>query len=63
MQENNKIVIDRNILNSAVLFPQSTPAKALNKAMIYWEIIVSQSTFDEFLEVISRNKFDKYFQD
>lgn len=60
MQE-NKIVIDTNILVSAVLFPNSLPAKALDKAMNYWEIVVSKNTLNEFLEVISRNKFDKYF--
>lgn len=63
MQENNKIVIDTNVLVSAVLFPKSAPAKALDKALIYWEIIVSKSTLEEFLEVISRKKFDKYFVD
>lgn len=63
MQENNEIVIDTNLLISAVLFPNSLPAKALDKALIYWEIIVSKSTLEEFLEVISRKKFDKYFVD
>lgn len=61
MQKNNKIVIDTNILVSAILFPQSAPARAIDKALIYWEVIVSQSTLKEFLEVISRRKFDKYF--
>lgn len=60
MQE-NKIVIDTNVLVSAVLFPNSLPAKALDKAMNYWEIVVSKNTLNEFLAVISRNKFDKYF--
>lgn len=63
MQENNKIVIDTNLLISAVLFPNSLPAKAVDEAMNYWEIIVSESTLNEFLEVISRKKFDKYFVD
>lgn len=63
MQENKKIVIDTHVLVSAILFPKSAPAKAVNKALIYWEIIVSESTLEEFLEVISRRKFDKYFSD
>ena len=29
--------------------------------MTYWEIYISQTAINEFLEVISRNKFDKYF--
>ena len=61
MKENNKIVIDTNLLISAVLFPNSLPAKAVDEAMYYWQIVVSESTLNEFLEVISRKKFDKYF--
>jgi len=63
MFENNnkKIVIDTNILVSSVLFPESITAKVLHKAMTYWEIYISQTAINEFLEVISRNKFDKYF--
>ncbi|STZ70286.1 Uncharacterised protein [Moraxella caprae] len=48
MKENNKIVIDTNLLISAVLFPNSLPAKAVDEAMYYWQIVVSESTLNEF---------------
>lgn len=61
MTENNKIVIDTNILVSAILFPSSLLAKAVDKAFIYYEPYASEATVNEFLEVIQRTKFDKYF--
>lgn len=61
IENNKKIVIDTNVLISAILFPNSLIAQSVYKAMAYWEIYASQSTVNEFLEVISRSKFDKYF--
>lgn len=61
IENNKKIVIDTNVLISAILFPNSLIAQSAYKAMAYWDIYASQSTVNEFLEVISRSKFDKYF--
>lgn len=55
------VVIDTNVLVSALLFPNSITAKAIGKALTYFDIYLSQETLDEFLEVISRPKFAKYF--
>lgn len=55
------IVIDTNVLVSALLFPNSEIAKAVNKALIEFNIFLSKETFDEFVEVIQRKKFAKYF--
>lgn len=61
MNEHQFIVIDTNILISAILFPNSLIAKAVDKAFLYYEPCVCHETLGEFLEVINRPKFDKYF--
>lgn len=58
---NNRVVIDTNVLISAILFPRSQIAKAVEKAMVYYELYASDETISEFLEVIQRDKFNKYF--
>lgn len=55
------IVIDTNVLVSALLFPASITAKAVTKALIEFNLFLSQQTLDEFVEVIQRRKFAKYF--
>lgn len=55
------IVIDTNVLVSALLFPTSMTAQAVSKALIEFNLFLSQQTFDEFVEVIQRPKFAKYF--
>lgn len=54
------IVVDTNILISAILSPKSVTAFAVRKALIDYELHLSQSTFDEFCVVIQRDKFKKY---
>ncbi|WP_207761365.1 putative toxin-antitoxin system toxin component, PIN family [Conservatibacter flavescens] len=56
----NRIVIDTNVLVSALLSPASTPNLALQKALNEYLICVSDNTFNEFVEVIRRPKFAKY---
>lgn len=60
-QAKYRVVIDMNILISAILFPNSMLAKAVDKAFKYYDIYASNATVNEFLEVIQRPKFDKYF--
>ncbi|MCE7040711.1 putative toxin-antitoxin system toxin component, PIN family [Dyadobacter sp. CY312] len=57
----NRFVFDTNTLISAALSPNSTNALAIKRAMILGEIVYSNSTWDEFLNVLFRAKFDKYF--
>lgn len=61
---NNKqnLVIDTNILVSAVLSPNSTTAKAVSKALLEYDVYVSDSTLAEFVAVLMRPKFDKFFR-
>ncbi|QIW16067.1 putative toxin-antitoxin system toxin component, PIN family [Pasteurellaceae bacterium RH1A] len=61
---NNKlkqpIVVDTNVLISAILSPKSLSALALKKALIDYDLYLSKETFSEFLEVIQRDKFKKF---
>ncbi len=54
-------VLDTNSLISAALIPSSTNRKALDNAIDLGVIAVSNKTIDELIEVLFREKFDKYF--
>ena len=54
-------VFDTNTLISASLLAGSINKKAIIKAVFLGEIAFSSETLNEFIEVIFRKKFDKYF--
>ncbi|MEO6673768.1 MAG: putative toxin-antitoxin system toxin component, PIN family [Ginsengibacter sp.] len=54
-------MFDTNILISAALLPNTTSRKALDKTIDLGVIAASNKTIDEFIEVLFRQKFDKYF--
>ena len=56
----NNHVFDTNTLVSAVIFPNSVPDKALQKAEREGDLVRSLATFLELVEVLQRPKFDKY---
>ncbi len=56
-------MLDTNTLVSAALFPNGTPGRVLDKAISEGLLVVSTSTLAEFLEVLYRDKFDKYLSD
>jgi len=56
-------VFDTNVLISSALLPYSSSRNALNKAMVSEILATSDSTSKEFIEVLFRKKFDKYFLD
>ena len=58
---NNVFVFDTNSLVSASLLPVSVSRQALNKATENGKLAASNATLDEFVEVLFRKKFDKYF--
>ena len=58
-----KFVFDTNTFISAILLEGSVSAQALDKAFTTGEVIVSDSTFSEFTQVLFRKKFDKYLTD
>jgi predicted nucleic acid-binding protein len=57
----NTIVFDTNCLLSASILPKSLVRRAFNKAVRLGSIACSEKVFEEFIEVLFRSKFDKYF--
>jgi uncharacterized protein len=55
-----RFVIDTNVLVSALLFSNSKPRQALDKAQDIGIILLSNSTFLELETVLVRSKFDRY---
>ncbi|OCR02722.1 putative toxin-antitoxin system toxin component, PIN family [Oscillatoriales cyanobacterium USR001] len=55
-----RFVIDTNILVSALLFSNSKPRQALDKAQDIGIILLSNDTFLELETVLLRPKFDRY---
>jgi putative PIN family toxin of toxin-antitoxin system len=60
---NKSFVFDTNVLISATLLQGSKNALALDKAFLNGKVITSPDCFAEFVEVVFRKKFDKYFTD
>jgi uncharacterized protein len=57
---NINIVIDVNVIISALLFPNSKPNQALQKAQDLGDILMSPEVWTELEEVIARPKFNRY---
>jgi putative PIN family toxin of toxin-antitoxin system len=57
----HRIVVDTNVVVSGLLFPRSNLNQALRKAQI-WNMLVSEATKLEIVEVLSRPKFDRYIE-
>lgn len=55
-----RIVFDTNVLISALLFDESTPARAFFTALRHDSILMSMGTLQEIQAVLQRKKFDKY---
>ncbi|MDP2811205.1 MAG: putative toxin-antitoxin system toxin component, PIN family [Rhodocyclaceae bacterium] len=55
-----RIVFDTGVLVSAAILPDSTPAMALEKAWLHFEVCVSTETLAELETVLPRPKFDRY---
>src|SRR3712207_6689559 len=58
---NDFFVFDTNSLVGVALIANSTNRKALDKAIDLGMIAISNRTTDEFIAVLFRQKFDKYF--
>lgn len=55
-----RIVFDTNIFISGLLSDKSAPQKAVDYAQAKSVILISQETFQELAEVLTRSKFDRY---
>ncbi|MEB3191126.1 MAG: putative toxin-antitoxin system toxin component, PIN family [Snowella sp.] len=54
------IVVDTNVLISAVLNPLGTPNQAFTKVITHFQLIQSESTYEELITRIQKKKFDRY---
>jgi hypothetical protein len=54
------LVIDTGVLVSAAIRPDSIPALALEKALLLFDVAVSDETLAELVTVLGRPKFDSY---
>ena len=61
MKTKPRVVLDTNALISALILPNSVPAKALRLAAEHFEIIVSQATWQEFEQKIKKKSLEHYF--
>lgn len=55
-----RLVLDTNILLSALFWTSSVPALAFRKAFLYGILLGSSALEAEYLDVFSRPKFDAY---
>jgi putative PIN family toxin of toxin-antitoxin system len=55
-----RIVLDTGVLVSAAIRPDSVRALALEKALLDFDVFVSQDTLAELATVLDRAKFDRY---
>jgi uncharacterized protein len=60
MSSRPRYVFDTNTLVSALLFEHSKPGQAFHQALHCGEILVSASTLEELVEVLQREKFERY---
>lgn len=61
MPSDERVVIDTNAVLSGLLFPGSTPSRALLKAQSA-TILASDETLLELVEVMGRARFDRYVE-
>ena len=55
-----RVVIDTNAWISRLLLADSVAARAVDKAMARFEVVVSEASVEELADVLSRKKFDRY---
>lgn len=55
-----RVVLDTNVLISAVLLPRSVPAQLLRQVLVQSRLVFSQATFTELETRLWKPKFDRY---
>jgi len=60
--EKKRMVVDTSVLVSAAILPKSVSGNAFAFSLRNFELLASASTERELTEVLSRPKFDRYFQ-
>jgi uncharacterized protein len=60
MRRKLRVVADTNTLISRLLIPDSTPGRAVRRAVDEGTLLMSEQTLLELTDVLSRPKFDRY---
>ncbi|MCA0212674.1 MAG: putative toxin-antitoxin system toxin component, PIN family [Proteobacteria bacterium] len=60
MRAVERIVVDTNVLVSAILAPGSVPKQWVSWCLEHAELVFTDETETEFLEVVSRDKFNRF---
>lgn len=60
MKNKLRVVIDTNVVVSAVLLPRSISRQAFDFALLQGQLLVSEGTLAELDEVLCRPKFNRY---
>jgi putative PIN family toxin of toxin-antitoxin system len=55
------IILDTNVLISALMYPNSPSSQAVTAAFRYFQPIVSSTTWNEFERVSGRKKFERFY--
>ena len=63
MRSRPPCVFDTNSLISALLIRTSVSRRAFDKALDYYQVLISKETVAEFDDVASREKFGKYLRE
>ena len=58
MKKNKRLVIDTNVVVSALLFPDSSVGLAFSRGLLFGTILVSEETIQKLQEVLMRDKLD-----
>lgn len=58
--KHERIVFDTNVLISALLFATSTPARALETAIITGQLVATSATLRELMAKLLSSRFDRY---
>ena len=56
----DRVVIDTNVLISGLFFIESTPARAVEKAVTQAQLVATTDTLRELIGKLQSSKFDRY---
>ena len=60
MTSDRRVVVDTNVVVSAVLLPRSVPRQALDQVWEHGTMLISSTTVAELHDVLRRPRFDTY---
>ncbi|MFQ5953732.1 MAG: putative toxin-antitoxin system toxin component, PIN family [Kiloniellales bacterium] len=60
MRVRERVVLDTNVLVSRLLLPGSIPGRAVRRAADEAQLLVSEATLEELVDVLAKPKFDPY---